>query len=106
MRAQLKGQYTSYMERMQKTDCKAEMKRRLEAGPPIWISDKHALPLKDGETHVCKLWFMSDDREVSAMLEGACDGEERQKLWDELKSVHAASEEADANEKGAAAAPA
>ena len=74
MRAQLKGQYTSYMERMQKTDCKAEMKRLLEAGPPIWISDKHALPLKDGETHVCKLWFSAEEgggEEVSGMLEGA-----------------------------------
>ena len=100
------SQYKNYMERIQKSDCKAEMKRLMESGPPVWVTDKHACPLEEGETHVCKLWFMSDNREVSAMLEGACDGEERQKLWDELKSVHAASEEADANEKEAAAAPA
>ena len=102
------SQYKNYMERIQKSDCKAEMKRLMESGPPVWVTDKHACPLEEGETHVCKLWFMSDNREVSAMLEGACDGEERQKLWDELKSVHAASEEADAAEKSeeAAAAPA
>ena len=40
------------------------------------------------------------------MLEGACDGEERQKLWDELKSVHAVVEEVDAKSEEAAAAPA
>ena len=102
------SQYKNYMERIQKSDCKAEMKRLMESGPPVWVTDKHACPLEEGETHVCKLWFMSDNREVSAMLEGACDGEERQKLWDELKSVHAASEEADAAGKSeeAAAAPA
>ena len=87
------SQYKNYMERIQKSDCKAEMKRLMESGPPVWVTDKHACPLEEGETHVCKLWFMSDNREVSAMLEGACDGEERQKLWDELKSVHAVVEE-------------
>ena len=80
----LANQYKSYMERMQKSDCKAEIKRLLEAGPPVWVADKHGMPLPEGETHVCRLWFMKDNREVSAMLEGAVDGAERQALWDEL----------------------
>ena len=41
---------------------------------------------------------MADDRETSAMLEGAVDGEARTKLWDELKSIHATAEAADAAE--------
>lgn len=93
------SQYKNYMERVQKSDCKAEMKRLMESGPPIWVTDKHACALAAGETHVCKLWFMSDGREVSAMLEGACDGAAHLKLWDDLKSVHAAAAEADANEE-------
>mmetsp|Transcript_23304 Transcript_23304/g.71996 ORF Transcript_23304/g.71996 Transcript_23304/m.71996 type:complete len:163 (+) Transcript_23304:112-600(+) len=102
--AQLAGQFKNYMERMQKTDCKAELKRLLDAGPPVWLTDKHALPLQEGETHVSHLWYMNGDREISAMLEGACDGEDRKKLWDELKSVHAAAAAVD--EEAAAAAPA
>lgn len=94
----VKSQFTNYMERMQKSDCKAEIKRLLDAGPPVWVSDKHGLPLPDGETHVVQLWHMADDRETSAMLEGAVDGEARTKLWDELKSIHATAEAADAAE--------
>ena len=70
----------------------------------VWLTDKHALPLQEGETHVSHLWYMNGDREISAMLEGACDGEDRKKLWDELKSVHAAAAAVD--EEAAAAAPA
>ena len=101
----LANQYKTWMERMQTSDCAAEIKRLLDAGPPVWIADKHALPLADGETHVCKLWFMADDREVSAMLAGALDGADRQALWDELKMVHAATAdgaEADAGAGGGA----
>ena len=32
----------------------------------------------------CKLWFSSDNQERSAKLEGALEGEDRQKLWNEL----------------------
>ena len=65
------SQYKNYMERIQKSDCKAEMKRLMERGPPVWVTDKHACPLEEGETHVCKLWFMSDNQSLG-MLEGAC----------------------------------
>jgi len=76
----------------------------------VWLSDDHALPLQGGQgggettttggengnsndddddaaqsdTHVCKLWYAGDDIEVSAKLEGAVEGDERRKLWDEL----------------------
>ena len=83
----LAEQFPQYVERVKKTDCQAELKRLLAKGPPIYIEDKHALPLDEtvGDTHVVKLWFARDNREVSAKLIGAVEGEERQALWEELK---------------------
>lgn len=83
----LAEQFHQYVERVKKTDCQAELKRLLAKGPPIYIEDKHALPLDEsiGDTHVVQLWFARDNQEVSAKLMGAVEGEERQVLWDELK---------------------
>ena len=78
------------MEQVAKADCKAVLRRLLEKGPPVWLADKHALPLPDDDTHVCKLWFSSSGEEVSAMLDGALDGAEREAKWDELKAIGAA----------------
>ena len=74
---------------MQKTDCLAELRRLLEQGPPMYISDKHALPLADGErdTHICRLWYADDGLERSALLTGALQGSEREELWDRLKAL-------------------
>ncbi|KAL7577598.1 hypothetical protein ACA910_015121 [Epithemia clementina (nom. ined.)] len=81
----LSEQFTTFVERVKKTDCQAELRRLLAAGPPIWLEDKHALPLEEGDTHVVQLWFADENREISAKLQGALEGEERQKLWNELK---------------------
>ena len=82
----LKTQFHDFVKRVKTTDCQAELRRLLKTGPPIWISDKHGFPLPDnGDTHVCRLWFASDQQERTAMLEGALDGEERKALWEELK---------------------
>lgn len=81
----LETQFHDFVGRVKKTDCQAELRRLLSAGPPVYISDKHALPLEEDDTHVIKLWYASDDQERSAKLDGAVEGEERQKLWDELK---------------------
>lgn len=79
-------QFEQYVSRVKETDCQAELKRLLAKGPPIWVQDKNALPLaQETDTHVSKLWFASDDLERSAKLTGALEGEERQKLWDELQ---------------------
>ena len=81
----LRDQFPTFVKKVKTTDCQAELRRLLATGPPIYISDKHALPLPDnGDTHICKLWFSSDDTERSAKLEGALEGEERKKLLDEL----------------------
>eukprot|EP00965_Chrysotila_dentata_P132066 4365765-Pleurochrysis_carterae.AAC.2 len=49
----------------------ADLKRRLGKGPPIWLEDKHALPLPEGDTHVVRVWFASNGKEYSAKLRGA-----------------------------------
>ena len=61
------------------------MRRLLDAGPPIYVSDKHAMPVPEGDTHIIKLWYASDSQERSAVLEGALQGAARDELWDELK---------------------
>ena len=81
----LAEQFTQFVDRVKKTDCQAELRRLLATGPPIWIQDNHAMPLDEGDTHVVKLWFAASKEEVSAKLKGALEGEEREKLWEELK---------------------
>lgn len=81
----LAEQFKQFIDRVKTTDCQAELRRLLEVGPPIYISDKHAMPLDDGDTHIIKLWFMSDNQERSAKLQGAVEGKEREELWEELK---------------------
>lgn len=86
----LHTQFQNYLTRVKSTDCQAELKRLLKSGPPIYIYDKHGLPLDEegssgGDTHVCKLWFASDGKERSAKLTNALEGEERERLWQELK---------------------
>jgi hypothetical protein len=85
----LDSQFQQFLDKVQKTDCKAELRRLVTQGPPIYISDKHAFPLADGEfdSHVCKLWFAEDGIERSAKLKGALDGQEREDLWKCLKQI-------------------
>ena len=80
----LDTQFEQYINRVKKTDCQAELRRLLKNGPPIYVSDKHAFPLDENDTHVCKLWFAMDRKERSAKLRGAVEGEERDALWTEL----------------------
>ena len=84
----LNTQFHTFCENVKTTDCQATLKRLLTEGPPIYIHDKHAMPLYDPihDTHICKLWFQRDNVETSAKLDGALEGAERQKLWDELKA--------------------
>mmetsp|Transcript_16026 Transcript_16026/g.20949 ORF Transcript_16026/g.20949 Transcript_16026/m.20949 type:complete len:161 (-) Transcript_16026:1346-1828(-) len=82
----LNEQFTTFVARVKKTDCQAELRRLLTAGPPIWLEDKHAMPLVDeGDTHIVKLWFAENNEEISAKLHGAVEGEDRDKLWEELR---------------------
>lgn len=82
----LAEQFPNFIDRVKQTDCQAELRRLLSKGPPIWLEDKHALPLaqEETDTHVCKLWYASDNLERSAKLKGAVEGAERDALWAEL----------------------
>ena len=94
-------QFQRYMDRVQSTDCAAEMSRLLTKGPPIYVDESNCLPLPYGETHVFRFWRMRDNTDVSAVLQGALHGDERQALWDQLRSIHAAVQaDDDANRKG------
>mmetsp|Transcript_19821 Transcript_19821/g.65543 ORF Transcript_19821/g.65543 Transcript_19821/m.65543 type:complete len:175 (+) Transcript_19821:94-618(+) len=84
VRSLLRTQFRDYVEAVRKADCAADLKRRIGSGPPIWVADKHAMPLPEGDTHVERLWFAGDGHEYCAKLAGALEGETRQKLWDEL----------------------
>ena len=89
----LATQFHTFMKKVQETDCKAELRRLVAKGPPIWLEDKHALPLPKGDTHITHVWFARDDEERSAKLNGAVEGKARDVLWDELKQLVAAMEE-------------
>lgn len=82
----LETQFEQYITRVKQPTCQAELRRLLQAGPPIYTFDKVALPLADDEndTHVCKLWYAYDQKEHSAKLRGAVEGTERDTLWAEL----------------------
>lgn len=81
----LDTQFEQYINTIKTTDCQATLRRLLKNGPPIYLSDKHGLPLQEGDTHVCRLWFAADGKERNAKLKGAKEGEEREELWRELK---------------------
>lgn len=80
----LQGQFHNYMKSVQKSDCVKEQKSLIESGPPINVKDKNGFPQTDGK-EVHSLWFFSDKQIHSAKLDGSVVGEERIKLWEELK---------------------
>ena len=49
-------------------DCEADLKRRLAKGPPIWVEDKHGLPIPEDDTHISSVWMAADGKEYSAKL--------------------------------------
>ena len=106
-------QFDKWIERVNKTDCQAELKRLLSKGPPIYVSDKVGFEKarnKDegldgnGEGRfVEKLWYMADGSERSGKLANALEGEKRDKKWTELKTFHGfeeADRPGDEEEKG------
>jgi len=82
----LDSQFETYLDRVKKTNCQAELRRLLAAGPPIYLSDKHGLPLDDEcDEYVINLWYACDGKERSAKLKGALEGVEREELSQSLK---------------------
>lgn len=63
-------QFSEYIVGVQKADCQADLRRRIGKGPPVWVEDKHALPIPEDDTHICRVWMASDGVEYSAKLIG------------------------------------
>jgi hypothetical protein len=93
----LRTQFDTYLQRVQRSDCQAELRRLLQSGPPIYLSDPIGLPLKKNEeeeeeeednmdTHIVQLWYASDGQIRSAKLQKAREGHEREELWKELNA--------------------
>lgn len=99
VRGLLKTQFAKYIKDVENAakDCAAAVRRLVSTGPPVYLCDKIALPLPEGDTHIEKVWFMAGDEEVSAKLEGGLEDEAREKLWASQKETLAAMEAAEAN---------
>ncbi|SCP05785.1 conserved Plasmodium protein, unknown function [Plasmodium ovale] len=80
----IQTQYHKYINNVQKSDCLREQTSLLKMGPPINIKDKNGFPLSDGN-EIHSLWHFCDKKIHSAKLDGSLIGEERMKLWNELK---------------------
>ena len=92
------GKYMSDVEKASK-DCAAAVRRLVVKGPPIYLSDVNALPLaKEEDGFIDLFWFAAEQKEVSAKLEGALEGEEREELWSAQKETLAAMEAAESVE--------
>jgi len=95
----LKENFETYLNNVEKAtqDCAAAVRRLVSKGPPIYLEDKTALPVPEGDTHIDLLWFCDKTEYQSSVLEGALQGQEREKLWrtqqDVLKSMEAAEAE-------------
>mmetsp|Transcript_6743 Transcript_6743/g.10652 ORF Transcript_6743/g.10652 Transcript_6743/m.10652 type:complete len:151 (+) Transcript_6743:85-537(+) len=94
-------QFNKYLDDVEKAtkDCAAAVRRLVDKGPPVYLSDPHALPMPEGETHIEKVWYMAENEEVSSRLKGALEGEEREKLWTSQKEVLASMEAVEASSK-------
>ena len=86
------SQWDTYVNGLANVKCKAEQRRMLQAGPPINLKDKTALPCPD-DSEIHSLWYMIDNNEHSAKLKGSLEGEERQKYWEEQKKFYIVDEE-------------
>ncbi|CDU19793.1 hypothetical protein YYC_05663 [Plasmodium yoelii 17X] len=77
-------QYHKYVDSVQKSDCLKEQTSLLKMGPPINVKDKNGFPLSDGK-EIHSLWYFCDKQVHSAKLDGSLLGEDRMKMWEELK---------------------
>jgi len=93
----INSQYAKYLQDVEAAakDCAAAVRRLVEMGPPMYLSDRVGLPLPEGDTHIDKVWFSSNDKETSARLVGSLQGEERETLWNSQKETLAAMEAAE-----------
>ncbi len=66
----LDQQFQRFLDDVEKAakDCAAAVRRLVNKGPPMYISDPHGLPIPEGDSHIAKIWFANEDTEVAALL--------------------------------------
>ena len=94
----LKTQFQKYLDDVEKAskDCAAAVRRLIKTGPPVFLSDKEALTIPEGDDCIDQVWFRDTNETVSAKLEGCLEGEAREALWNDQKETLAAMEAAEA----------
>jgi hypothetical protein len=70
----IQSQWNQYVNALATTKCKAEQRRLLTAGPPVNVRDPKGLPCPD-DCEVYMFWYMRDEQEHSAKLQGSLEGE-------------------------------
>ena len=80
-------QYGDYLNNVQTTDCKRTLKRLLDMGPPIWVSDEHIFKNVNCEQNEHVIQFKCNGEVTPAKLDGSVDGIEREQLWESLKNL-------------------
>jgi hypothetical protein len=81
--------FNSYIESIKTATCPKQLRRLIEDGPPIYVSDPTTFPVTPGDhVHEFKRVFPDGTEEiVTARLVGSVIGEEREQLWRELQGV-------------------
>ena len=78
--------FDKFMKSVDEATCKAHLRRMVTNGPPLYLEDK-TFNVPD-HLYITKVWFKSDDVEIDAKYRNALEGEEREKLWQHLKTVY------------------
>jgi hypothetical protein len=79
--------YDKYFEDVVKADCARNLRGLLDKGPPDYFHDVNVCPVEDGE-RVYEMLFSSTQGIETALVKGAKTGDERQKIWMELRAKH------------------
>ncbi|KAK1442273.1 hypothetical protein BgAZ_403030 [Babesia gibsoni] len=80
----LSSQFHRYIKSLETTTCAREQRALLDRGPPVNISDRIGFPLADTD-EVYMLYELGSNKLLSPRLDGSVTGEERERLWEELK---------------------
>ena len=84
----LKTQFPDFIERVKTTDCQAELRRLLKNGPPVYISDKNALPVVVAESSDDVVVVDGDEEEVGKDVDKDKDKSETQQSQSQSQSSY------------------
>ena len=79
--------YAKYFDDVVKADCARNLRGLLDKGPPDFFHDANVLPV-EGAERAHELFFTSTQSVETALVKDAKVGDERQKIWTELRAKH------------------